>query len=268
VYVAYTYQNSSGGLTNKLVRLREDPSTNKGTIDKVLLDGIMGAANHDGGRVKFGPDGKLYLTMGEAQNPELAQDTKSLNGKILRINSDGTIPVDNPFSGSPVYSYGHRNPQGLAWQPGTGRLYATEHGPSGGLKGTGKDEVNYIEPGNNYGWPVIAGGETREGMVSPVIQSGQSETWAPSGATFVTGGPWGGSLLFAGLRGQTLYRLTLDLRNPTGVISFDRLFAGDYGRLRDVVQGPDNAIYILTCNRDGRGIPRAGDDRLLRLVIH
>ena len=266
VYVAYTYRSAQDTLQNRLVRLREDPSTGKGFMDKVLLDGTAGNSIHDGGRVKFGPDGKLYWTVGEAGNPQLAQDLTSLNGKILRINPDGTIPSDNPFPGSPVYSYGHRNPEGLTWQAGTGRLYATEHGPSGGAGGTGQDEINYIEPGQNYGWPVIHGDQTHDGMVSPVIQSGESETWAPSGATFVTGGPWDGSLLFAGLRGEALYLLTLDKNNPRKVITFKKYLEGQFGRMRDVVQGPDGTLYVLTNNRDGRGSPRQGDDRILRLT--
>ena len=267
VYVAFTHRSSVVDLRNRLVRLREDPATGRGVMDKVLLDGADGSSIHDGGRIVFGPDGKLYWGMGEVGNPQLAQDISSLNGKILRINADGTVPADNPFSGSPVYSYGHRNPQGLAWQPGTGRFYATEHGPSGGAFGGGQDEVNYIEPGRNYGWPAVHGSQTQEGMEDPVIQSGESETWAPSGATFVTGGPWDGSLLFAGLRGQSLYRLVPDENDPRRVRSFERFFSGQFGRLRDVVQGPDGSIYILTNNRDGRGSPREGDDRILRLVF-
>ncbi len=266
VYVAYTYRAANGQLQNRLVRLRDDPATGKGVMDRVLLDGIAGSNNHDGGRVKFGPDGKLYLTMGDAQNTALAQDRSSPNGKILRLNPDGTIPNDNPFPNSPVYSYGHRNPQGLAWQPGAGRLYATEHGPSG-VPACCRDEVNLIEPGQNYGWPVIMGNQTREGMVAPIQQSGDTVTWAPGGAAFITRGPWAGSLVFTGLRGQALYRLTLDPNDPRKVQTFEELFKGQFGRLRDVVEGPDGALYITTSNRDGRGNPIADDDRVIRLTM-
>jgi glucose/arabinose dehydrogenase len=266
VYLAYTYTDGEGNPNNRLVRMREDSLSNRGILDMILVDGVKGASNHDGGRLRFGPDGKLYWTMGDAQDSDLAQDISSLNGKILRLNPDGTVPQDNPFPSSIVYSYGHRNPQGLAWQPGTGRLYSTEHGPSGS-QGSGQDEVNFIEAGKNYGWPIIHGDKTREDMISPVVQSGSSETWAPAGATFVVGGPWDGSLLFVGLRGQTLYRLTVDTNDPLKVLGFERLLVGEYGRLRDVVQVPDNAIHILTSNRDGRGRPSEGDDKLLRLVV-
>jgi glucose/arabinose dehydrogenase len=266
LYAAYTYRDGGGKLKNRLVRSRDDPATGKGVIDKVLLNGAEGAGNHDGGRVKFGPDGKLYWTMGDAQTTRYAQNLSSLNGKILRVNSDGTLPPDNPFAKSPVYSYGHRNPQGLAWQPGTGRLYSTEHGPSG-FPGCCRDEINLIEPGKNYGWPEIQGDQTREGMVSPVMHSGTSNTWAPSGATFVTRGLWAGSLLFTGLRGQTLYRVVFDLNDARKVATFERFFVRELGRLRDVAEGPDGAVYILTSNRDGRGRPAADDDRVLRLQL-
>lgn len=267
VYVAETYLAGGDKLQNRLVRIREDTSTGKGIVDKVLLDNAAANVIHDGGRVKVGPDSMLYWTLGETGNPELAQDLSSLNGKILRINRDGTIPPDNPFPGSPVYSYGHRNPEGLAWQPGTGRLYSTEHGPSGGVYGGGQDEVNFIEPGKNYGWPVVHGDQSHEGMINPIIQSGESDTWAPSGCTFVTGGPWDGSLLFAGLSGEALYRLVLDKNDSRKVVRLDKYFAGEYGRLRDVIQSPDGALYILTNNTDGRGNVRPGDDRILRLTF-
>lgn len=260
VYVAYTYRDSTGILKNRLERLIDDPDSNSGSSDRIILDDVPGGNIHDGGRVKFGPDGKIYWTTGDVGNANLAQDTSSLAGKILRINPDGSIPDDNPFPDSPVYSYGHRNPQGLAWQPDTGRLYATEHGASA------LDEVNYIEPGNNYGWPVIQGDQTREGMESPVIHSG-TDTWAPAGAAFVTGGPWDGSLLFTGLRGRSLYRVTLDPSDPGNVLDFDSYLDNQYGRLRNVVQGPDGAIYLLTNNRDGRGSPMPGDDKILRLTV-
>lgn len=264
VYVAYTYRAANGRLQNRLVRLREDSKTGKGTLDKTLIDNVAGSNNHDGGRVKFGPDGKVYWTTGDAQTTRFAQNLSSPNGKILRLNADGSIPADNPFPNSYVYSYGHRNSQGLAWQPKTGRLFATEHGPSG-FQGCCRDELNYIEPGKNYGWPEIRGDETREGMVSPVLNAGTSETWAPTGATFVIRGPWAGSLLFTGLRGQTLYRVVLDANDPRKVEKFERYLYRQFGRLRDVIEGPDGNLYLLTSNRDGRGSPKDDDDSVIRL---
>ncbi|HXK29769.1 MAG TPA: PQQ-dependent sugar dehydrogenase [Candidatus Binatia bacterium] len=266
LYVAYTYRTASGKMQNRLVRLREDAKSGKGQLDKVLIDNVAAANNHDGGRVKFGPDGKLYWSMGDAQESPRAQNLSSLNGKILRLNPDGSIPKDNPFANSYVYSYGHRNPQGLAWQRKTGRLYATEHGPSG-FQGCCRDEVNFIEPGKNYGWPEVRGDETREGMIPSVIHAGTSETWAPAGASFATRGPWAGSLLFTGLRGQTLYRLPLDPNDPRKAGLLERHFYRRFGRLRDVVEGPDGNLYLLTSNRDGRGNPSEDDDRLIRLIF-
>jgi glucose/arabinose dehydrogenase len=265
VYVAFTYREG-GQFLNQLVRMRDDPETNTGTLDKVLFERVPGGPVHDGGRVKFGPDGKLYWTMGVGSPSESAQNPASFDGKILRLNPDGTIPPDNPFPDSPVYAYGLRNPQGLAWQPGTGLLYATDHGPSG-RSSCCRDEINLIEPGLNYGWPVIRGDQTREGMVSPIVHSGESVTWAPSGAAFVTQGPWAGSLLFTGLRGQAVYRATLDPTDAREVESLETLLQSEFGRLRDVVEGPDGAIYVLTSNLDGRGTPPPDGDKLLRLTF-
>ena len=249
IYVYYTYP-SGGGVANKVVRYTE---TNNTLVDPVvILDGIPGAQI---------PDGKLYITAGDASQPDLAQDTNALAGKILRVNDDGSIPPDNPFPGSPVYSYGHRNPEGLAWQPGTNALYATEHGPSA------HDEVNLIQPGANYGWPIMQGNEgPNNGYTLPVIESG-SDTWAPSGATFVQGSTfpqWTGSLLYASLRGTTLWRL--DIPGGGNPPNLEAIISGDYGRLRNVVEGPDGYLYILTSNRDGRGNPTPDDDRILRIV--
>jgi glucose/arabinose dehydrogenase len=269
VYTAYTYVAGNGGLQNRLVRLKEDPSTHRGMMDTVLLDDARGGQVHDGGRVKIGPDGKLYWTMGESGSPDLAQSLDSLNGKILRLDLDGSIPADNPFPGSPIYSYGNRNPQGLAWQPGTGLLFETEHGPSG--QQSCCDEVNLIVPGQNYGWPQAYGDTHAEGTIPPLLHSGPNANtvWAPGGATFVTQGPWAGSLVFAALKGQSLNRVTLDPTpspQPT-VLGLETYFQGQYGRLRDVVEGPDGALYISTSNKDGRGRPHDNDDQLLKLTV-
>lgn len=259
VYVYYTYDRD--GLWNRVERLRDHGG--RLARDRVILDNIPGARIHNGGRILFGPDGMLYIGTGDAAQRALAQDRRSLAGKILRLTPDGGIPADNPFPGSPVYSLGHRNVQGLAWHPRTGRLYASEHGPSGEL-GRAHDEVNLIRPGANYGWPEVLCGTPRAGFVDALACSGD-ETWAPSGATFVTRGTWRGRLLVANLRGTHLRIFTLD-EDGTRVHRQDRVLE-TFGRLRDVVEGPDGALYVLTSNRDGRGRPAADDDRILRVVL-
>ena len=191
----------------------------------------------------------MYVATGDAANPSLAQNLGSTAGKILRLTDQGQVPPNNPFPNSPVYSYGHRNVQGLAWDE-KGRLWATEHGPSA------KDELNLIEPATNYGWPIISGGQTRRGMRNPVIQSGD-ETWAPSGAVYHQG-----SVLFAGLRGESLFQAKL---GDDKVTKLEIHFQDKFGRMRDAIIGPDGAIYLATSNRDGRGAPSADDDLILRI---
>jgi len=217
---------------------------------QMIVDNIPGSSNHNGGRIKFGPDGFLYVATGDAQNDSDAQNTASLAGKILRLRDDGGIPADNPF-GNAVYSYGHRNVQGLAWDA-ENRMWATEHGRSGLL--SGYDELNRIERGKNYGWPEIQGDESRPGMETPVINSGPNDTWAPSGAAYRDG-----KIFFAGLRGQALYEYAIDDNRLMAH------FKGEFGRIRNVVVGQDKNLYILTNNTDGRGAPRIGDDKIIKI---
>jgi len=258
LYLYYTY-NDFFSTFNKVVRYTE--SDNQLSEEKILLDKIPGASYHDGGRIKFGPDGKLYVTTGEAGITANAQDLNSLGGKILRINSDGTIPDDNPFPNSLVYSLGHRNPQGLDWDPVTGKLVISEHGSQN------HDEVNVIEAGKNYGWPKVIGDEADPKYQSPLLHTGD-ETWAPSGASFYKSSnipEWENKFFIATLRGEHLRILDLDLEENK-VISSEALFLGEFGRLRDASVGPDGNLYILTSNRDGRGSPAPNDDRILRIT--
>jgi glucose/arabinose dehydrogenase len=257
VYVYYTAQ-AGGGAVNRVVRYREVA----GRLGEraVLVDNIPASSIHDGGRIRFGPDGLLYVTTGDAANTSRAQDLASVAGKILRINRDGTSPRENPFS-SPIYSYGHRNPQGFDWHPATGDLWASEHGNSG------NDEINVIDGGVNYGWPRIEGSQTMPEMRAPI--SFYSPSVAPSGASFYRGSRFPGfanNLFVATLRGVHILRLRIDSSSPRRLAGQEPLLNDRYGRIRDVVTGPDGLIYFCTSNRDGRGNTVAEDDRIARLV--
>lgn len=241
----------SGRIENRVERYR---FKNGRLSEKTLIIGdIPAGAVHNGGRIAFGPDGYLYITTGDAGNGNLSQDINSLAGKILRLNADGVVPPDNPFSNA-VYSYGHRNSQGIIWD-NKGRLWATEHGRSGILSGF--DELNLIEKGKNYGWPVIQGDERRGDMKNPIVHSGPDETWAPAGAVF-----WDGSIFFGGLRGQSLYEAKIGNADE---VSLKAHFRGEFGRIRAVVLGPDGYLYIATSNTDGRGAPKENDDKIIRI---
>jgi glucose/arabinose dehydrogenase len=255
----YIYHSAvvPGGAVNRIVRYREVNSRLAERL--VLLDNIPAAQIHDGGRLRFGPDGLLYATAGDANNPNLAQDVASLAGKIIRLNRDGSAPGDNRFS-SPVYTYGHRNPQGLDWHPTSGDLWAVEHGA------VGNDEVNAIRAGLNFGWPRIEGSATLPGMETPATF--YNPAIAPSGASFYRGQrlpQFVNNLFVATLRGAHLLRLTVD-NSTRRVTAQERLLEGTFGRLRDVVSGPDGYVYFCTNNRDGRGAATSGDDRVLRIV--
>ncbi len=257
VYLSYT-ANGPAGTINRVMRYRE--LNNQLAEGIVILDNVRGAQIHNGSRVKFGPDRLLYVTFGDSSVSSLAQDVASLNGKILRMNDDGTSASGNRFS-SPVFTYGHRNPQGLAWHPTTGDLFEDEHGQ------VGNDEINVIDGGNNYGWPVIEGNATQPGMVTPLIFFTPSV--APSGSSFYTGTAlpqFRNQLFIATLAAQALLRVTIDGAANRHIAGVERLLTNKYGRLRDVVQGPDGFLYISTSNRDGRATPVADDDRILRIV--
>ncbi len=270
IYAMHTYKRDNN-FYNRVIRLRD--AGDRGIFDRVIIDRIPGGRLHNGGRISFGPDGMLYITTGEIFEADLSQDLKSLAGKILRITPDGEIPKDNPFKDSPIYSYGHRNPQGLAWHPETKELFSSEHGPSGEFLRFGNDEINIIQKGKNYGWPDIIGRGKKGQYVDPFIL--MEKTTPPSGMTFYKGDHirhLKGDLFVATLRSESLIRIRLKKESSNyKVFRMERWFAKDhnkgvYGRLRDVVEGPDGALYFLTNNRDGRGKPRNKDDKIYRIV--
>lgn len=247
LYLYFTTE-IDGEVTNRVDRyvFKNDQLTDRVTV----IDDIPGAQYHDGGGLAFGPDGFLYITTGDAGREQLAQDVNSLAGKILRVKPDGSIPEDNPF-GNAIYSYGHRNPQGLAWD-NEDQLWSTEHGRSGVRSGF--DEVNLIEPGQNYGWPNYQGGQTASGIVRPMLHSGPTVTWAPASAAIVNN-----SLYFGGLRGRSLYEIDLS------DLDLHIHFKNTYGRIRAVAAGPEGSLYISTSNMDGRGEPNKADDRIIKI---
>jgi len=216
-----------------------------------VITGLPKAGNHDGGRIAFGPDGMLYITVGDASNPDNAQNVGSLGGKILRVTPEGGVPGDNPFPGSPVWSDGHRNPQGIGWDS-RGTMWASEFGQNTW------DELNIIRPGSNYGWPVVegVGGDPR--FTDPVYQWPTDEA-SPSGLAVV-----GDTIFLAALRGERLW--TAWSTGGAAPVTVAPFFDGEFGRLRDVVAVGDR-LWLLTNNTDGRGSPRSGDDRLIEVQL-
>lgn len=240
VYAYYTTARD-----NRIVRFR------LGGRVRPVVTGIPQSSNHNGGRLAFGPDGKLYAGTGDAGDRSRAQRLDSEGGKILRLNPDGSVPGANPFRGSLVWSLGHRNVQGLAFDR-AGRLWATEFGQNR------VDEVNLIRRGRNYGWPAVEGrGDTQGGRFTNPKRTWSTAEASPSGAAIR-----GRSLYVAALRGEALWRIPL---RGTGTLRPRRLLHGRYGRLRTVVRAPDGSLWVTTSNRDGRGSPRRGDDRIVRL---
>jgi len=248
----YAYETTASD--NRIVRMTLDDQFALGP-PHVILSGLVTANHHDGGRIAFGPDGMLYATVGDAGDTSHSQDLKSLNGKILRMTPTGDVPDDNPFPGSLIWSYGHRNPQGLAWDS-HGQLYAAEFGQDTW------DEFNKITKGANYGWPIVEGIAHDPRFVDPLVQWPTDDA-SPSGLVYIDG-----TFFLAGLGGRRLWVINVD---AAGAATAAALYAGTYGRLRDVAVGPDvgslPSLWILTDNTDGRGSPHPGDDRILQVAL-
>ncbi|WP_353463594.1 PQQ-dependent sugar dehydrogenase [Mammaliicoccus sciuri] len=242
-YAYYTYEDN--GQFNRIVKLKLENDTWK--EDEVLIDKIPSGQYHHGGRLKIGPDDKLYATTGDASDEQNAQDKDTLGGKILRINLDGSKPKDNPMSNSYIYSYGHRNPQGIVWTP-DGQMYASEHGNQA------NDEINEIKEGHNYGWPVIEGKEKNNNMETPIFTSGSDDTWAPSGIAFKDG-----IIYSAALRGEGIMKFDVEKEEMKKV-------ATKFGRIRDVYIVNDD-LYFVSNNTDGRGNPSQNDDKMYKVSL-
>jgi len=299
VYVYYTAETTDGP-KNRVVRF-DAGAANPSDTEETLIEGMPADSYHNGGRIRFGPDDNLWVCTGDAGQPEAAQNTSSLAGKILRIAPDGRIPSSNPELGGDrrVFSYGHRNPQGIDWLP-SGVPVASEHGPAN------RDEVNVLLPGRNYGWPEVRGVEDdpsdefgtyaeRTDVTAPLVNTGPSDGWAPTGASFYTGSDlpaWRNRFVVGGLGSQSIWVVTL---TPEGVqppplegeatrynanwthdsftATAHRMLHDELGRVRHVAQSPTGELYAITSNRDGRAtedspFPRESDDVLVRLTTN
>lgn len=261
-HYVYIYETTD---SNRVVRLLFN--NDDLTEDKVILGGIPKAQNHDGGALRFGPDGYLYVGTGDALIPPLAQDKNSLAGKILRIDREGNAAAGNPFN-TRIWTYGHRNIQGFDWNK-QGKMIATEHGPSGEFGWCCHDEINLIEPGKNYGWPLVIGDVNNDTLTDPLYHSGD-ETWAPSGCTFIEGEEWKdweNNFVLAGLRSQRLIRFKLNASGDQVISKTDTL-AGQFQRLRNIIQAPDGS-YLFTSSNIGTANPPplADDDKIYRMYV-
>ena len=265
LFFLYMTVREGGRKSNRVERWRLSPDLASARFDRRIVQDIPSAAYHDGGRIRFGPDGMLYVGTGDGREPGRSQDPNSLGGKLLRTTPDGAVPNDNPIPGNPVYVLGIRNTQGFDWKDG--RLYVTDHGPSGEMVRQGHDEVNLASRNANLGWPRIYGCDTSPGMVAPSL------TWnaavPPGGASFYTGTAipdWRGSLLIGTLRSEHLHRVKFSDSDPAQVEMHEVYFQDRPGRLRDVVMGPDGIPYVTTSNCDGRGECGRDRDQILRIV--
>ncbi len=263
-FYLYETVDENGAATNRVERWKLADDGLSATVDKVIFDGASAAMFHDGGRIHFGPDGMLYVGVGDARDPDRAQNPASPNGKLLRLTPDGQVPADNPTAGNPAFLLGVRNTQGFDWLDPT-TLVVSDHGPSGETGRSGHDELNVAKAGDNLGWPNIYSCESSKGMVTPRLTWEQA---APPGGLIVYRASaipeWTGSILIGTLASQHLHRVVLDAANKVSL--HEVYFKGELGRIRDVVEGPDGNVYVTTSNCDGRGTCPATKDRVLRIV--
>jgi glucose/arabinose dehydrogenase len=265
LYLYVTVQTSEGS-ENRVERWRLAEDHASATLDRVVFRAIPSAQFHDGGRIRFGPDGLLYVGTGDARHPDAAQDPSSPSGKLLRLTADGGIPSDNPWPGKPAFLIGIRNTEGFDWLDGT-TLVVTDHGPSGELGRSGHDEVNIVKAGANLGWPTVYSCESKPGFVSPLLS--WTSAVPPGGAAIYRGAAipeWRGSLLVGTLASRHLHRVAFDAADPTRLVLHETYFDDQYGRLREVAMGPDGELYVTTSNCDGRGSCPKDKDKILRIT--
>jgi aldose sugar dehydrogenase len=268
-YLYYTTDKNRSPV-NRVERWQLSSDGLTASLDRVIIDDIPAAIFHNGGRLRFGPDGMLYIGTGDAREPQISQDVESLAGKILRLTPDGKIPADNPFPNNPVFITGIRNTQGFDWyNPST--LFVTDHGPSGELGRRGEDKVSVLQAGDNMGWPAVENCEAEAEFVRPSLV--WREAAPPGGAAIYTGDAipeWKGNLIIGTLRSRHLHRVVFDSDNPSQVLTHEVYFQGNspngFGRIRDVIMGTDNELYITTSNCDGRGNCPQGQDKIIRIT--
>lgn len=265
-YLYYT-ADKNGSRVNRVERWQLASDRLSATSDRMILDDIPVALYHNGGRLRFGPDGMLYVGTGDARKPEISQDEDSLAGKILRLTPEGEVPPDNPVAGSPVFITGVRNTQGFDWPDDTGVIWVTDHGPSGELGKTGRDRVSVARAGDNLGWPNNSGCDTDPQSVTPSLSWRQAVP--PGGAAIYTGDAipeWKGSLIIGTLGSEHLHRVAFNPKSPQQVQQHEVYLNGGEGRLREVIMSPDGELYVTTSNCDGRGSCPPEQDKILRIT--
>lgn len=263
-YVYFT-TTKDGTSVNRVERWTLAEDRTSATRDRIILDDIPVAQFHNGGRIRFGPDGMLYVGTGDARIPDISQDINNIGGKILRLTPDGQVPSDNPIPGNPVYISGIRNTQGFDWV-NSSTLAVSDHGPSGELGRRGHDRVSIARGGDNLGWPTTYGCESQQGLLTSVIS--WREALPPGGAAVYTGNAipeWKGSFIIAALRAEQLQRVEFDPQLQR-VQRHEVYLQGQHGRLREAIMGPDGELYVTTSNCDGRGLCPPEKDKILRIT--